>query len=282
MEWKALGSRAWRYIALIGLCGAIAPPAALAAGQADCLARRGAMIAAAYPDAALEKGGIVRLDDPARSILVDDIACARLPGADRLTAVLVPIRHETNDEWLDLVSDLEVLVFGNEPGAPRYRLLEPRLASEDAFSLTRLEVDTARYDVAGDAPVFGVRIQRSNASRANPATVSSLRLYRIAEGRIAAILTDLAVHSRSGEWNDVCDGTEVETWRDVLAGDRVPDGLADMTIVGRTVRTVISGDAEPCIETAEEMREEPAEIRFDGRRYPVPEALRGIDGLYGQ
>ncbi len=279
MRWKLSSSQALGFVALAGLLSVALPPAALAVDEEVCLAKRGAMIAAAYPDAGPEEYRLVQLEDPARSILLDDVACARVPGVDGLTAILVPIRHKDSDAWLEVVGDLEVLVFEDGSDAPRFRILEQRLASEDAFRFSGHEIDT-RHHRAGPTPIFGVRITRANGSRYNPATVSSLRLYRIAEGKLEAILTDLAVHENYAEWNGTCEGAVVETWRNLLVGDHGHNSLADLVVVGRTLQSFSSGSKEPCMETTEHMREEPAVLVFDGRRYPVPEALRGIDADY--
>lgn len=279
MKWMDIGRFGLGFAALAGV-GAVAAPTGSPADGAGCPARLDAMIAAAYPDAAPEAHGRYRLRGPDRTFLINDIACGPVPGADGLIAVLVPIAHEDGDGWLDKVGDLEVLVFGDGATAPRHRLLEKRLASDDAFSVSGVAVDHARYDSAGPAPVFGVLLERSNGSRHNPASITTLRLYRIAEGRLETILSNLAVRKRSSEWNGVCEGETEETRREVLVGERGAGGPADLTIIGRTVRTVSTGRAEPCKETTELVRDEREALVFDGRGYEVPEALRGYDEDY--
>jgi hypothetical protein len=280
MNWKNMSLVALGCAALIGLGTGIVTHSALAADEAGCPAQFDAMIAAAYPDAGPAEHGRIRLDDPARSIFLDDAACARMPGREGLTVMLVPIRHEEADEWLDMVGDLEVLVFADGSGTPSHRLLEQRLTSEDAIAVSRIEIDPARYDLDGSTPVFGVRIERANRARYNPGSVSTLRLYRIEEGRLEAILIDLAVGSAISEFNNNCEGEELETRRDVLVSDPGPNSLADLVVVGRTVKTVSSGMGEACTQMTEDFGEERTVLVFDGRSYPVPEALQGLDGDY--
>lgn len=279
MRWRVISGVVLGFAALVGL-GGVALPASSAAGESACPARLDAMIAAAYPDAASDQYGRYRLRGPDRSFHLNNIACGPIPGTAGLMAILVSIAHEEGDGLLDTIGDLEVLVFEDGADAPRHRSLEERLTSEDVFSVSSIEVDPTRYDLEGLAPVFGVLIKRENRARYNPASVSTLRLYRIMEGRLEAILTNLAIRESRSEWNSTCEGEMEETRRELLVGERGAGGHADLTIVGRTERTVSTGRAEPCRETTEVIHEERVVLTFDGRSYPLPEALCGLDEEY--
>jgi hypothetical protein len=278
MRWKNFGSVALGLAALV-VSGAVAFPAA--AEESECPARLDAMIAAAYPDAEAGEYGRYRLRDPDRRFHRSSIACGPIPGAAGLMAVLVSIAHDEGSRFIENVGDLEVLVFEDGVAAPLHRIMEERLTSEDAYHVSGIEVDAARYELAGPAPVFGVLMKRENRARYNPSSVSTLRLYRIAEGKLEAILVNLAMRKYRAEWHDsTCEAEKEVTRREVIVGRQGAGGHADLTIVGGMERTVTTGRFEPCKEATEVIREEHVVLTFDGKSYPVPETLRGFDEDY--
>lgn len=233
-------------------------------------------LAAAYPSATLNEGGWVLTGANGDRIRTSEVACKQWPAdpSRSLLAVRVVPSVESESEYSE-IADLEVLVVDSEFGGVEARRRESGRLDSDAIRVTGLQLDTARYRIADGTTAFGVRIDRVGSSQPNPWNETVLALFVVEPARLRPVLDSLKVSHFGGEWNTVCEGKFHSVDR-VVAIEPHAGSWADLRVISRasTRLNVLSAEGE-CerIQAAPEISA--VVLRYDGERYPVPEALSG-------
>lgn len=270
--------------ALSVLLSAAALGSSAAAAAEDCQDRIPALLAVAYPGAQGETGDdgeMLRLSGtPTRWADYGRVVCKVWPASPDKTLVAVKLQHgRGGDDAVD-EADLEVLVVDSARDRILQRHRDDGVLGSDAIRLSSLAFDTARYRLDESTTAFGLRIGRSGSSRANPYEATTLRLYVIDGDGLRPVLSNLVVERNRGEWDTNCAGEFTDTRRTVAIDGKRDNGYAGLLVnsVERITRNVPRG--EDCKEVDGGKKTSSARLRYDGRRYPVPEALRGFDDDY--
>lgn len=251
------------------------------AAAVDCQHRTYDLLRAAYPGAVGETGDEGELLRTAgastRWVNLGKVVCKVWPASPDKTLLAVPLQHEAAT-GLDVdTADLEVLVVDSVRPRILQRYRENGALSSDAVRISSLSLDTARYKLDERTTAFGLRIGYSGSSRANPYGSTVLNLYAAdAAGQLRPVLSKLEVEKERGEWDTNCAG-EFETVRRTVAIDPKRDhGYAGLRINSTSEhrRNVLQG--EDCADVAGKTEKSSLRLAFDGRRYVVPEALRGL------
>ncbi|MBT2747941.1 MULTISPECIES: hypothetical protein [unclassified Lysobacter] len=249
------------------------------AAAADCDERVYDLLKAAYPGAADETGDngefLRTAGKNARWIKADEVACRVWPASPDKTLLAVRLRHEAADNDTE-TADLEVLVADSKQPRILQRYREDEALQSDAIRISALTLDTARYRLNETTTAFGVRVEYSGSSRANPYGSTQLNLY-VADGdTLRPVLRKLEVALDRGEWDTNCAG-EFETVKRTVAIDAKRDrGYAGLRVasVEEARRNVAKG--EDCADLPVSKHQRVARLAFDGREYTVPADLRGL------
>lgn len=161
--------------------------------------------------------------------------------------------------------DLEVTVVDTARDKVVAHLLAPGAITDDAFRLSGISIDTARWTVEKGSLVFGVSTRRHVYSAVVGGDLTALYLLRLSGGNLDIILDGITTDSIiSGD--DEC---TTSTSRTLAVGNTRHHGLADL--VGAEVR---DEDAqEHCAGNPSRRRR--FTLQFDGKRYGVSDDLRG-------
>jgi hypothetical protein len=268
-------ARPWLLLLFTVLC----VPPAHAMGRNDCGDALARYLDVAYPGAALDGRARILPGPAGDRIAADDVACRQWPAdpGRTLLAVRIVPATEADPDLLDTGSaDLEVLVVDSATGEVHARRREAGRLGWDAIRVTGLQLDTARYRLDDEVLAFGVRIDRTGSSRANPWQETSLDLFVLEDG-LERVLGNLQVASSGGEWDTVCAGSFHAVER-VVSVQPQAAGWSRLRVTSRTrdSRGVPAGGGD-CEQVVEATDASTVVLRPDDRRYPVPATLSGVD-----
>ena len=264
----------------LGLAAASLSPAW--AGAGDC-GDAAALVQQAYPKARKSADGASFTLEPHTSIaLTDDDTpgpvCKIWPAHDDLLLVAVPLIDSAKSGDGQHVGDIELLVVDRKSLQLRQRLLQPGLMSDDAIAIRKVEFDTGRYALAPAVTAFGLRIEMANNSLPNPFSETDLRLYALDGDALRVVLDGLIVAGNGGEGDTNCAGSFHSTQVSLAMSPKSYHGYHDITVVART------DTDEPSVDQNGECQSHPGKsvsqtyrLRYDGSRYPVPEALKALE-----
>lgn len=205
------------------------------------------------------------------------IACKVWPANPDLLLAAVPLMQDTPDPENGHDGELDVLVLDRQTLQVRQRLQLPDLMSDDAVRIDSLAFDTARYDLADGRRAFGIRIEREGASRANPFDETSLRLFVVEGDTLRMVLDGLSVNRSSGEWDTSCAGEFNERAVSLAIGKAQSKGYRDLIASESYSSSRAAVQQGDCKETKVKDGKTRHTLRFDGKRYRIPERLRSMD-----
>ncbi|MHC5150686.1 PA3715 family protein [Stenotrophomonas rhizophila] len=229
--------------------------------------------------AAAEEAYVVRADDvlPDRPGYTRDTAasvCRRWPARPELTLVATPVWRDGDHDARD--GDVEVLVIDSDTLATRAWTVLPGALDSDAIFFDGMQLDTARYLLAPDTLAFGLRVQRRNGSGPNPFSEEQLHLLAVQADTLRTLGPPMVLRRFQAEWDTRCAGESTDVTRTVAVGSKGQHGLADLILRERRVTTHSWMDGDTCRDQDTPVDGERRVLRFDGRRYAVPEALQPL------
>jgi len=171
--------------------------------------------------------------------------------------------------------DLDVLVVATDTGAVLSRLLIEKAYTSDAWRLSSINIDTARYLLAPGIRAFGVRVDHSSSSRVSPAGESVLSLFVEHGAKLQRVLADFPVASSNGDWDGNCAGQFSEVERRIGLATSRSNGLADLVVTTTTSRRWTKMNKDECVDGKTHKSLQRALLRFDGKNYVIPRELHG-------
>lgn len=243
----------------------------LAAAGNGCDGRDAAIIRAAWPDAQPASPVIVEGREITLSASdVHGVFCRQWPAHPQILLAAVPMMLPAGAaQDFDREGDLEVLVLDAASLAVQARLRLADFIQEDAIYLDGLSFDTAPYRLFGDRIAFGIRRVMTGSSRPNPYSQTELSLFDLQGDTLRVVLSDLVVAQGFGEVDVSCAGAYEKLTRvlDLAPGARA----ADIVVRGKHVQTSSREDTGQCVSTDTVEDLAPFTLRYDGRRYPLPD-----------
>lgn len=215
---------------------------------------------------------IITFDDasPQRAI------CRVWPARPELTLAAVPLMSDEQTDY-DHTGDLELLVLDSATLAVRQRLHLPNRMSDDAFRITRLTLDTARWKVAPDQIAFGLHIVRDGSSRVNPFREDALSLYVIENNQLRTLLPGIILEDNSGEWDGMCAGEFNDIKRTLAIGASSHKGYADIRVSEKSVASTAYIDANGECTAKDKPGKASWTLHYDGNQYVVPKSLTPLE-----
>lgn len=272
------------------LTGALALTALLACGAAqaarDACPQAADIVRAVYPNApAPGADGRVRLGQDNLVVQISDaefgapfaVTCKAWPANPNLLLAAIPLMQDGPDDADGHDGDLRILVLDRATLRILHDLQLAGLMSDDAVRLSNVSFDTARYDVAPGRRAFGLRISREGSSRANPYSETSLRLFDIGAQRLDMLLDGLIVDGSGGEWDTNCAGEFTERSVSLAMGEAQTQGLRDLVATESYESSRSAVQHGDCVEKTLDKGKTTHTLKFDGRRYQIPKALRSMD-----
>ncbi|MFT4182096.1 MAG: hypothetical protein QM636_09275 [Rhizobium sp.] len=184
------------------------------------------------------------------------------------------MRGEVDDGVREGEGDLDILILDSGISQVQARLHLPDFIVEDAITLSRIVFDTAPYRLVSGRIAFGVRKSVANNSRVNPFSQTTLRLYDLEADKLRLIAGDIVVEESHGEWDGNCAG---EFWKASRTLSIAPDrhnGAADIVITSREKNRITEQKDEMCHDDEKNESTLTHRLKYDGRIYTVPKALK--------
>lgn len=199
--------------------------------------------------------------------------CKPWPGdsAKSIVALAFPSPREAglrDPESVDF--DLDVMVVENDSQNLVARLRMDKAVPADDWPLSDLRIDTAAYELAPGLRAFGVRTIDSFSLRSYRSSTETLRLYLATGTDLKQVLGGLVVVSETegrDEGDEDCVG-QSKISRTLSVAKTSSHGLADL-IVKSTSLEQQCGAKRAVRKNIQYM------LRFDGKQYVLPQALRG-------
>ncbi|MER8399971.1 hypothetical protein [Mesorhizobium sp. M1348] len=270
----------WRTLFLVlGL--AVASLSSARAAARDC-SDAAALVEQAYPNARKSADGTSFTLEPHTSIASTlpgsdapfGLVCKIWPAHDDLLLVAVPLIDSADRDHLHS-GDIELLVIDRKSLRVRRRLLQPGLMTDDMIVIEKVEFDTARYALAPDVTVFGLRIELAHHSLTAPFTETDLRLYALVRGELHVVLDGLVVAGSGGDSDGSCAGSFRSSQVSLAIGPASHQGYHDITAIERTSTDNPSPDQNgECQSHPGKPVKRTYRLRYDGSRYAVPAALK--------
>ncbi|MET1067044.1 MAG: hypothetical protein ABWY28_03445 [Pseudomonas prosekii] len=187
-------------------------------------------------------------------------------------STFTPASDDANDGGM---FDLELAIVDstNDQTLAAYR--KDQAYNSDAVSFEGLVIDTARFTLAPEVRVFGLRSDFDHRSGAIPYSKTDLALYLREGNKLRPVLEGLVVARNAGEWMSDCEGQGTNTRRTVDIGKTSHNGLADLIVTSNT--TVLSSykKGEECLSKTTDLKKTRTTLSYDGQQYVIPEALKG-------
>jgi hypothetical protein len=194
---------------------------------------------------------------------------------DRLLMVLArrtPVADAPEDVFgLDV--DLAVADAADGHALAHFPL--PEAIDSDAWRLSDLALDTARYRLAPGVDAFGLRIEHVGSSSVNPGSDTQLHLFAWDGRQLRRVLNGWDIGATHGENNGGYCGYDDESEQSTLAVQpESTHGLADLRVTETGERSIGIEDAYACHETTTKLDLPSYTLTFDGKEYGLNPASR--------
>lgn len=262
---------------IVAMLGLVSSPAT--AWENGCGPDAASIVQTAYPDGARISdatfsvdGGTITL--PADSVIdyaSDKMVCRIWPANPHYRLVAVPLIYERTGDATE--GDLDLFVLDTKTHAVRARIRLADMMSDDAVRIYRVAFDTAFYRLAPGRVAFGLRIVEEGSSRVNPFLLTTLWLFDMEGEDLDAILENVIVDQRGGEWDGNCEGEFYATTRTLAMAPQAHNGVADIIVSTRAETTIAQDRNGRCTDTVTDTSESADRLIFDGKQYTVPEAM---------
>lgn len=174
----------------------------------------------------------------------------------------------------DGVYDVDVAVVSSSTGQVQSRLLLDKAYESDAVRFEGVQIDTARYQLSPAVRAFGLRAEHYMRSGVGGYSTSALSLLIDQDGQMRRVLADLIVSKYTGEWDGQCKGNRTELTRTVTIAPTRSNDFADLLVTTTTTYIKSRPAGDDCKEVVKTPVVTRSKIHFDGKTYPLSNALR--------
>ena len=171
--------------------------------------------------------------------------------------------------------DLDVQLFDFATNSVIGRVRELGVLTGDAIYNSGIVIDTAKYRLDEASLAFGIRISWNGASRANPYSSESLRLYISKGSELVTPLSGLTTYEYSGEWDTRCVGSFVTRKMTLVIRPRA-GSYADLLVKEKVEGAILRGTESDCKDAVTERVLTTVVLRYEQDSYEVPERLRTL------
>ncbi|WP_085706836.1 hypothetical protein [Pseudomonas sp. B35(2017)] len=172
--------------------------------------------------------------------------------------------------------DLSLAVLSTGRSEPIATYRQPTAFMSDAFALSAVDLDTARYRLTPELRAFGVRANFKGSSRVNPMEETWLTLYVKEGDKLRPVLDRLVVSDFGGEWDGNCAGERAGTVRTLEIGQTRSHGYADLIVKSVTTGLVGEGEPQTCELKTTTGKPVLTTLRYDGKSYVLPAGFKGV------
>ena len=205
------------------------------------------------------------------------MVCKVWPAHDGLLLVAVPLIDSAKSGDGKHFGDIELLVVDRNSLQIRQRLLQPGLMNDDAIAIDTIEFDTGRYGLAPVSPpsacVSRWQTIRSPIPSKKPTCGSTLSQAM----RCARCSTALSLPAIMAKATPIA-GSFHSSQVSLTMSPTIHRGYRDIHLAER------NDTYEPSVDKNGECQSHPGKpvnksyrLRYDGSRYPVPEALKMLE-----
>lgn len=236
------------------------------------------IVTQAWPDATRLTDERIRVADATVTLAANtpqSVLCKVWPARPELMLAAVPLMTTPADVEGYSTGDLELLVLDSATLQVKQRLRLRNRMDDDAISISSISFDTARWKVAADQLAFGLRVNKSGSSRANPFSEKVLSLYVMDNNSLQPVLKGVVAAETSGEWDGACAGRFSETTRTLSLSETSSFGYRDIIVSEKRIDSLSHGDSQNC-QSTDTKSSASYRLRYDGRQYRVPEELQPI------
>lgn len=263
---------------------ALAHGSSTAQATDGCQAKLSDVIAGAYPHA--EKVTDTQISVDGRTLFLPgsklgaeadrySATCRVWPAHPERLLVAVPLMADMSDSVM--IGDLELLVADTSTLSIEHRFLMKDVIEDDAFKISSMRFDTARYTVKPTTLAFGLRVAKAGSSAVNPFEEITLSLYAIEEGQLKQLLDGIVVAKEQGEWDGNCHGIMRTTTRTLSMGNNATHDVTDILVEEEvSVRRYTSNARAECREQTDHQPVRRLRVKFDGTRYVIPDEMKPL------
>nr|WP_287858822.1 hypothetical protein [Klebsiella sp.] len=202
--------------------------------------------------------------------------CRVWPAHPELTLAAVPLMSQEQSDY-GHTGDVEMLVLDSATLKVKQRLQLAGRMNDDAFRITGIALDTARWKVAPNQTAFGLHIARSGSSRVNPFSEDALSLYVIENNQLRTLLEGILLEESSGEWDGNCAGEFNDIKRTLSIDTSSHNGYADIRVSEKSVASTAYFDANDECTSKDKPGKASWILRYDGKQYAVPKKLTPLE-----
>lgn len=203
--------------------------------------------------------------------------CKVWPAYDDLTIVatstFTPDFVDAGNDGGNVDLELSLIQSSSSKRLANYRKKDAYYS--DAVAYEGLAIDTAKYKLNTDERAFGIRSKFAHESSVSPYSKTELALYLQDGTVLRPVLEGLVVDSRNGEWDGNCAGEGTRTQRTIGIAQSMQNGFADLIVSSTVTLTKSLKVGELCDDESKKLKTTQVTLRYDGKQYVVPEALRG-------
>lgn len=203
--------------------------------------------------------------------------CKVWPAYDDQTIVVTstfkPDSADANNDGGNVDLELAIVHSSSSKRLASYRKKDAYYS--DAVAYEGLAIDTARYKLTPDDRAFGIRSSFEHNSSVSPYYKTELALFLREGDSLRPVLEGLVISTGRGEWDGNCAGQGEKTQRTLDIGKTLHNGFADLVVTSTVTVTESVVVGEACKDTSKTLKPTRITLNYDGKRYVVPEALKG-------
>ncbi|WP_143169259.1 hypothetical protein [Vibrio quintilis] len=149
--------------------------------------------------------------------------------------------------------------------------------SSDAFYVSQIKLDTARYQLNPATTAFGVRVTRNGSSSVYPFNTEVLNLYTYRQHQITKVMDNLQTKSYSGVNEGQCN-SEFSTEKSIIliGKETHQSGFASLTVKTTRQDFADTMDEGACVQTKQKTQKDKHVIHFSHGAYQVPKNISGL------
>lgn len=185
---------------------------------------------------------------------------------DKEKSVLVIAKYASEVTPDYFIADAYIVMIDNLTGQIIYKFIEPHAWTSDAIMLNSISIDTGLYILNKNTRAFGVRVNYTGSSQANPYSKSNLSLYIVNENSLKPILLNYIISHSHGDWDTTCAGEFEDNISTIDIDKQQTNNFNNIIIKTKTVKTKNIPTNDDCI-AKESIKKRTSKLTFNGKEY---------------
>lgn len=197
------------------------------------------------------------------------ITHATFPNNKAETILVIP-EIESEEEGCCFELNSYILIVDSNTGKIKNKYFESAETnkwSSDAVVLTQITIDSLPYQVSKNDTAFGIGVEHSGTSKANPYQSLSLSLFIKHKNSLKKVLRNFEVMEYNGEWDTKCNGEFTTNKKKLITTNNLTNGFYDIKVNTEITETKNTKDSIGNCLSEKNRSSTTSTLQFNGKVY---------------